>query len=130
MSIKAKSKEIEAKLKEIGAFKTVELLAGQLDIENHREFANRLPALLLMVDDTPLEKLDHEYDSVTFYKALLLHSNKSSRRKQVLEMLDLIEDVKTKLKELRNLILINFAPVENSKELIAYEMNFKYLERI
>ena len=112
MSIKAKSEEIEAKLKTIADFKSVELLAGQLDEDNYREIVNRLPALLLMVDDTPLGKLDHDYESVVFYKAVILHSNKSSRKKQVLEMFDLLDNVKAKIKELCE--YYGFSPIVRS----------------
>ena len=130
MSIKEKSLEIKAKLNEIEALKKVELLAGQLDEKNRREMVNRLPALLLLVGDTPLDKLDYEYGSTAMYQALLLHSNKRSGEDQVLDMFDLIDSSIKKLKQVRDLTLINYAPVESSEELIAYELNFKYMERI
>jgi len=128
MKTRAVTELVKGEFESIQNFLSVELYAGQFD--DARKLINRLPGLLLLVDDTPLDKLDHDYDKTVYYKALLIHSDKSSEEKQVLEMLDLVDSVVDCVKDIRGMKLINYRPVESSKAVIVYEVNFKYEERI
>lgn len=130
--MRAKTEEILAKLRMLQQhihieLKSVELYAGQFD--DPEKYKSRIPGLLLFFRDNDYEKIDYEYDQDIKYSAILIHSNKKSEEDQILEALNFIEIIKTQLQTIRGITIVRFIPIESSKTLVAFQLDFDYKER-
>ena len=124
--MREKTEEILAKLRELTQFKSVDLYAGQLD--DPENYKRRLPGMLLFFRENPKTKQDYDYSQDVHFSLFLLHSNLQSRETQILEMLDLIDIVIVKIKELKHMTIVDVIPVESSKTLVSFEIQFDYME--